>query len=83
MQMRCQLPASRDDSHPRVIVQTAALTCASPSFSQSLATSCDYVTTVVYQHDVIPRASLASFEALRREMLATQWEDNLTSEVGF
>lgn len=49
---------------------------------QDLALGCqDYITTVVYQHDVIPRASLAGFEALRQEMLATQWEDNLTADV--
>lgn len=49
---------------------------------QELALGCSrYITTVVYQHDVIPRASLAGFEALRREMLATQWEENLTAEV--
>lgn len=36
---------------------------------------------MVYQHDVIPRASLAGFEALRREMIETQWEENLTAEV--
>ena len=36
---------------------------------------------MVYQHDVIPRASLAGFEALRQEMLATQWEENLTADV--
>ena len=49
---------------------------------QDLALGCqDYITTVVYQHDVIPRASLAGFEALRQEMLATQWEENLTADV--
>jgi hypothetical protein len=49
---------------------------------QDLALGCqDYITTVVYQHDVIPRASLAGFEALRQEMLATQWEESLTAEV--
>ena len=37
--------------------------------------------TTALQHDVIPRASLASFEALRREMLDSNWEDELTSEV--
>ena len=49
---------------------------------QELALGCqDYITTVVYQHDVIPRASLAGFEALRQEMVATQWEESLTAEV--
>lgn len=49
---------------------------------QDLALGCqEYITTVVYQHDVIPRASLAGFEALRQEMLATQWEENLTADV--
>ncbi len=52
-----------------------------PSWPQALATKCDYVTTVVHHHDVVPRASLASFEALRQEMLETQWEDNLTADV--
>lgn len=50
--------------------------------AQELAVGCgEYVTTVVYQHDVIPRASLAGFEALRQEMLSTDWEENLTAEV--
>ncbi len=43
--------------------------------------ACAYIQSVVYQHDVVPRASLAGFEQLRQEMIDTQWEQKIQSDV--
>ena len=53
-----------------------------PVVTRALAVeACGYIQSVVYHHDVVPRASLAGFEGLRQEMLATQWEQRLQTEV--
>lgn len=66
-------------------IGTDDVTCVAfappPILTRDLAISCSsYVQSVVNRHDVVPRASLASFERLRQEMLATRWEDRFHSE---
>lgn len=66
-------------------IGTNDVTCVAfappPILTRDLALSCSsYVQSVVNRHDVVPRASLASFERLRQEMLATRWEDRFHSE---
>lgn len=67
-------------------IGTSDVTCVAfappPVVTHHLAVSCSsYVQSVVHRHDVVPRASLASFERLRQEMLATRWEDRIQSEL--
>eukprot|EP00891_Asterochloris_glomerata_P009711 jgi/Astpho2/9711/Aster-x0409 len=54
---------------PPVVCEENALRCR------------DYITTVVCQHDVIPRSCLATFEDLRKEIAASNWEDQLKDKV--
>lgn len=67
-------------------IGTRDVTCVAfappPVVTHRLAVGCSaFVQSVVHRHDVVPRASLASFERLRQEMLATRWEDRMQSEV--
>lgn len=53
-----------------------------PVVTHALAVApCDYIQSVVYHHDVVPRASLANFERLRQEMLSQNWESIVENEV--
>lgn len=55
---------------------------APPLVSRDAATHCSgYVTGVVCQDDLVPRASLANFEDLRKEIIACNWSEKLKSEV--
>ena len=55
---------------------------APPVVSSQVATSCSgYVVGVVCQDDLIPRASLANFEDLRKEIIACNWSEKLKAEV--
>ena len=50
--------------------------------SKDAALDCrGFVTSVVCQDDVVPRASLANFEDLRKEVIATNWSEKLKAEV--
>jgi len=53
-----------------------------PVVTHALAVApCDYIQSVVYHHDVVPRASLANFEQLRQEMLSQNWESMIETEL--
>ena len=53
-----------------------------PLVSREAATRCSgYVTGVVCQDDLVPRASLANFEDLRKEIIACNWAEKLKAEV--
>jgi hypothetical protein len=70
----------------RAIFPLSKITCfgASPppvlSLSLAHATQ-DYITTCVLDHDVVSRASLANFEQLRLEVLASGWWNSLVDPV--
>ena len=57
---------------------------APPVVSKDLAMECsDYITSVVCQDDLVPRASLANFEDLRKEIISCNWEKELKIQVRF
>ena len=41
----------------------------------------DQYSLCMLQHDVIPRSCLATFEDLRKEIAASNWEDQLKDKV--
>eukprot|EP00898_Chlorokybus_atmophyticus_P007495 jgi/Chlat1/7747/Chrsp66S09166 len=59
-------------SKDRVMVQAyAPPACASLDLAQSL----DYVTAVILQDDIVPRASIGALEDLRNEVLTCDWSE--------
>lgn len=64
-------------------VELHAVGVATPAvLTKELAEGCaDYITTVVLQHDIVPRFSIHNVFEMKKEMDATKWGDILADKI--
>ncbi|KAK9824902.1 hypothetical protein WJX74_004800 [Apatococcus lobatus] len=76
------MPPDVPDWKPHLSSISCIAFACPPVLTSHLARSCtDHTTSIISQHDAVPRTSLASLEELRKEILATKWPDQLRDQV--
>ncbi|KAK9850115.1 hypothetical protein WJX84_010104, partial [Apatococcus fuscideae] len=76
------MPPDMPDWKPHLSSISCIAFACPPVLTSDLARSCSgHTTSIISQHDMVPRTSLSSLEELRKEILATKWPDQLRDQV--